>query len=219
MINNFNKIYFLAWLLLASCGNKIITGTDESSRFRISPLLEGKVDYTLVNNLILTPFCIQCHAWANTEEEVLKRIVPGNPKLSTLFLNVDSGRMPQGLPRISQNLINILQKYIEGLSNFPPLPRLAANFDSIKANIFVPKCLNCHSTGGHASHIPLNTRDDLLNSPRELVLPHNAEESGLVIAVIRTDQRRMPPPESGLPALSENEIFFIKEWINQGASE
>ena len=57
-----------------------------------------------------------------------------------------------------------------------------------------------------------------MDSPREIVIPENSEESGIVIAIKRTDDKRMPPPDSG-DALTEIEIQTIEKWIQEGAKE
>ena len=89
---------------------------------------------------------------------------------------------------------------------------LTATFESIRENVLVPKCLACHSSGGRAEHIPLGTLDDLMNSPRELVIPGNADESSIVLAIERDDDKRMPPPPRRAP-LSDEEKRVIREWI------
>ncbi|MGZ3687637.1 MAG: c-type cytochrome domain-containing protein [Bdellovibrionota bacterium] len=94
---------------------------------------------------------------------------------------------------------------------------LTPEFTSIRSHIFEPRCFQCHHDGGAASRVPLQTRVDLLNSPRDLVLPGNPEESGLIIAVTRSGAKRMPPPSSGEQALSDEEIGVLKQWIQNGA--
>lgn len=101
--------------------------------------------------------------------------------------------------------------------NVPSDP-LVPTFSSIKSHILVPKCLNCHSPGGQAARIPMSTLKELLESPLELVIPGNPEESSVVIVIEKQDSKRMPPPESGDP-LSSQEIQIIKEWIQNGAKE
>lgn len=93
----------------------------------------------------------------------------------------------------------------------------ASDFGSIHAGIFVPRCVSCHAKGKPAEDVPLDTREDLLSSPRELVLPGNPDESGLLIALTRNDSQRMPPPKSGIPPLSAAEIETVREWIRIGA--
>lgn len=95
---------------------------------------------------------------------------------------------------------------------------LKPTYDSIRSRILVPQCLNCHSQGGQAARLPLATKEDLLNSPMELVIPGNVEESSIVIAIERQDSKRMPPPQTG-DGLKQEEIQIIKEWIQNGAKD
>jgi hypothetical protein len=53
----------------------------------------------------------------------------------------------------------------------------------------------------------------------ELVLPGNPDESGLVIAVERTDEKRMPLAKSGFSPLTPDEMTAIRNWIANGASD
>jgi hypothetical protein len=92
------------------------------------------------------------------------------------------------------------------LSNAPDL------FTVVDKEILQPKCIQCHGINGSAKRIPL-TKDFLLNSPLELVVPGNTEESGLYIALIRNDERRMPPPDTA-EALTPAQIDLISQWIN-----
>jgi uncharacterized membrane protein len=98
-----------------------------------------------------------------------------------------------------------------------PEEPLKPTYNSIKKKIFEVKCMSCHSTSGAGHDVHLEPWKDLLNSPRDLVLPGNSEESGLIIAVSRTDAKRMPPPNSGGTALSNDEIAVVKKWIDSGA--
>ena len=102
-------------------------------------------------------------------------------------------------------------------SNTPTSKPLVATYESISENIILKKCIGCHSGGGNAARIPLTTLEEILNSPLELVIPGNPEESGLMIAVTRDDDKRMPPKRLG-PGLSEEEIKTIEEWIVKGGT-
>ena len=101
-----------------------------------------------------------------------------------------------------------------------PIPtELQPNFNSIKALVLQQKCLSCHSPGGTAASVPLSSADEMIHSPREIVLPGNPDESGLVIAIERTDSRQMPPLNSGIERLDNEEIGVIRQWIQEGASQ
>ncbi len=99
----------------------------------------------------------------------------------------------------------------------PEIPPLSATFESIRDRIFVPRCLVCHHPGGEAPRVPLATREDLLNSPLDLVVPGSPEESGLYIVVQPGARKLMPPKKSHITPLNEREIASIREWIAAGA--
>ncbi|MBI3534524.1 MAG: hypothetical protein HY072_03420, partial [Deltaproteobacteria bacterium] len=80
------------------------------------------------------------------------------------------------------------------------------------------RCAVCHSTEDKAYGVPLWELQAMLESPREIVLPGNYEESGLFIAITRKDDKRMPPPELA-DALTSEEIETIRKWIEIGVPE
>lgn len=101
----------------------------------------------------------------------------------------------------------------------PSVPELEATYKSIRARILVPKCIVCHKPGGKAEDIPLGTKDDLINSPLEIVIPGNAEESMMMIVFQEGARKPMPPLNSGMAPLTEQQIITIEKWINEGAKE
>lgn len=92
----------------------------------------------------------------------------------------------------------------------PLKPTWAAVFD----NIIIEKCLECHSPGGKGAKFPLTSLQEIIESPLELVIAGNPEDSGLYIAVTREDEKRMP---SNAPPLSREELRAIYDWIKNGA--
>lgn len=95
---------------------------------------------------------------------------------------------------------------------------LRADFASIKANILDTKCVGCHARGSRnpdAARIPFESLEDLLNSPRDLVVPKDPDSSGLVIS-IRPGAKKPMPPNGG--PLGSDEIAIIEEWITNGAT-
>jgi len=100
--------------------------------------------------------------------------------------------------------------------NKPSEDEIEPTLSSIKKNIISVRCQICHSPGGKADHIPLITHSDFVDSPREIVLPGNPDESGIIIAISKTDDDRMPPPSTGDP-LTDKQIDAIYKWIKDGA--
>lgn len=205
-----------------------------------------KPNFASIKKKIIDIRCITCHAnggpAAGVPLKSLKDILssprdlvlPGNPDESGLVIAVsrsDSKRMPPpetGNP-LSADEIAIIRKWIElgapesdesGPGDRPPVPEepLKSTYSSIQKKIFEVRCISCHTQGGPASGAPLKPWKDLVNSPRDLVLPGNPDESGLIIELTRQDSKRMPPPSAGA-ALSDAEVAAIKKWIQEGAKE
>lgn len=101
----------------------------------------------------------------------------------------------------------------------PALPELEATYKSIRARILVPKCIVCHKPGGKAEDIPMVTKEDLINSPLEIVIAGNAEESMMMIVFQEGARKPMPPPNSGMAPLTDKQIKIIEKWINEGAKD
>ncbi|MBF0297852.1 MAG: hypothetical protein HQK51_03985 [Oligoflexia bacterium] len=199
--------------------------------FEIADANDLNLSYKLVDDNIFTPKCVSCHGTAGgvflgSYESIVKNL----QKIERVAIQEKT--MPPMAP-LSESERNLLSTWIkagapehEGLGVInenpiptPPAPLIEAQFDSIKINIFDSKCIVCHSPTGTARDVLLNTKEDLLDSPRDLVIPRNSQESGLYIAVSRTDSGMMPPPDSGIPPLTLNEIDIIKQWIDNGAEQ
>ena len=203
--------------------------------------------FNSIKKKIIDRRCIVCHSAGGAASGVpftsLKSmldspreiIIPKNPDESGLIIAVertDNKRMPppENANPLSQDEISVLRKWIEdgapenetsGPSQSHPTPKpepLTSTYISIKKNVFERRCISCHAPGEKAAGVPLFPLKDLLNSPRELVLPGNPDESGLWIAITRQDNKRMPPPENADP-LKANEIETVRKWIEIGAPE
>lgn len=182
-----------------------------------------KLSFNLLNQSIFLPKCVSCHGTSgdiNLESyaDVVKNlsevkrsvfITQTMPKKS--FLSDEEKRLlwnwiEMGAPLQAQNPVSE-----------PQLPEpIKATYESINKNVFFPKCVSCHSEGNSAYQVLLS-HQELLNSPLELVLPGNPDESGLVIAVERSDHKRMPPEKDGYSALKADEAAAIRKWIEDGA--
>lgn len=184
----------------------------------------GRVGYALVRERVFAPSCIACHGqsgglnlenYTNTaaalsrieKVALISKVMPPNKPLSSgqselLKMWIEAGA-PESIPDEPMH---------------PPI-QLTASYQSIRQGIIEPKCMACHSSGGPAAKVPFEKYSDFLNSPREIVVPGNSDESGIVIAVERDDVKRMPPAETGASKLSDHEIKIMREWIQNGAKE
>jgi mono/diheme cytochrome c family protein len=216
-------------LMLTSC-NYSIDKSSKNDRQELSPIEKASLSYDVVRSRIFIPRCITCHGSSGRVSldsfEAIKSHLPAIER--TVF--VDKSMPKSG--SLSDNELAILRAWIDAGApeksaspNVPeptPVPQpvvpLEPKFESIKINIFEKRCTVCHSTGGQASQVSLGTISDLVNSPRDLALPGNPDESGLVLAIERGDSKRMPPAETG-DALTPDQIKVIRDWIQNGASD
>ena len=78
------------------------------------------VTFQQVNQGILQPSCVSCHSsgYPNfssyssfAQDPTL--IVPGNPEQSQVYIQVQTGQMPQGGPPLNQATIDLIYQWIE----------------------------------------------------------------------------------------------------------
>jgi uncharacterized membrane protein len=182
------------------------------------------ISFALVDQRIFRPRCMACHASPKSGfscdcyQNVKARIADIERVALTDRV------MPPGVP-LSNFDAQLLRTWIAAGAPengdgppIPPDPPLEAKFDSIKRKIFIIRCIGCHSPGQPGHDVSLNTKEDLINSPRDLVVPGDSAESGLIIALVRKDAKRMPPPSAG-DALSKEDIAVIAKWIDAGAKD
>lgn len=196
----------------------------------------GSISYEDVRTGVFATSCVRCHSVKNPEGGVkLDSYAEVKRNLAEV---IKSALIEKSMPKnkeLSKNQYELLLNWIgsgapekaEGRPDpaptpspapTPPLPPLEATYESIRRNIIVERCLDCHSADGRAEHIPLGTYEDLIDSPREIVIPENPDESGMIIFLERTDDKRMPPERTG-PPLKKEEIAKIREWIQNGAKQ
>jgi uncharacterized membrane protein len=101
----------------------------------------------------------------------------------------------------------------------PSLPPLEPTFDSIKSHIIDKKCLSCHSPGGKAERDPFVTRSDLVDSALDIVVPGDASQSEIVHVLSPGARKPMPPVDSGITPVPQEDLEVIKIWINKGATD
>jgi hypothetical protein len=93
------------------------------------------------------------------------------------------------------------------------MPDLQATYQSIHDNIFVPKCMTCHSVGNSAEDTPLEPYSALL-ALKGVVVPGNSAASSLYVL---TADGKMPKKNSGIAPLDAIEVSSIQSWIDSGA--
>jgi mono/diheme cytochrome c family protein len=182
----------------------------------------SEMNYAFISENILKPRCIGCHGSSGgVNLETYRNVVANKDKIhSSVFVDgtmPKQGSLTEEEKRLLWHWLN-LDCPLGSQDPSPPIEELTPTFDSIDNQIFQVKCVSCHSAGQEGKRILLD-KQSLLNSPLELVLPGNPDESGLVIAVERTDEKRMPLAKSGFSPLTPDEMTAIRNWIANGASD
>ena len=225
---------FILLLLITGCGkpSKLVFNVKENG-LMISEELKQSISYKEVYEKVFAPKCIGCHGQAAGVN--LETYESAYSKLSAIKRStVDRRSMPKApVNPLTQKEVLLVAAWIEaGGPNDPlnggnpgptpdpnpePGPVLTATYESIKREVIDRKCIACHTPGGTASRVAFTSKDELLDSPYDIVLPGNAEESGFMI-VLRPDARKpMPPKSSGFSPVTDEEKAIIQEWIMKGA--
>ena len=185
------------------------------------PKIDAKlISYRTVNERVFIPAkCIACHGVSGgVNLETYKSVIQNLNKIERTA--IQERTMPKD-GSLSESQRSLLEAWIQAgapemaADTETPEAVLTATYSSIRKQIFEKRCLTCHAENGNAHQVPLIPYSELLNSPRELVIPGNAEESGLMISILREDDKRMPPPTVG-NRLTEMETEAIRKWIADG---
>jgi uncharacterized membrane protein len=229
---------FTLWMLAivfgaSACSFKVdkkgTAADDGSFGFEVPASLVNSVSYSMVAGKVFQAKCVSCHGSsggvsletydsAHAALDRIKRVV---------FTETTMPKAPG--PALSQDELMILAAWIKAGGPSAPLngdpdhqappPVLEPKFDSIKSIIIDKKCISCHSPGGKAERIPFLTKENFLNSPLDIVIPGNADESDIVLVLLDGARKPMPPQDSGFSRVSSQDLAIIKEWINHGASD
>lgn len=221
-------LFFTILIFIGSfvgCNYSILTtgnNADLDYKMKMSTTEQAKLSYSLINSEILQTKCIGCHGNSGgVNLETYQNIFDNLSKIKTSVFSKKTMPKNNSLTAEQEKMLwNWIElnapEYAQTPENEPQSEPLTPTYSSIYKNIFAPKCISCHSPGNQAERVPLD-KEELLDSPLELVLPNNPDESGLVIAVERTDRKRMPPEKEGYAPLKDEEKSAIRKWIADGA--
>lgn len=213
--------------LISSCNYKIekeISGDPIS----VTDQLRRSVSYNQVKTEVFQSKCISCHG--NSGGVNLESYSSTLQNLNGIKKSVLKNKtMPKApFSALDKRQLEVLTAWIDaggpekpiGGGEVEPEPEptvIEPNFPSIKKHVLEMKCISCHQVGQSAGRIPLVTKEDLLQSPMDLVVPGDPDESGIMIVVQPGARKFMPPVESGISQLTEEEKNAIRVWIQNGA--
>jgi len=145
-----------------------------------------EVDFKRIKNEVFIPHCQSCHrnevssedsllAWSDFFGDVM--ITPGNAGESELFQKVDRGDMPVRAPRLEQEKVDLLKKYINQLKI--PVEQTTVDseiitFQQLSNQLLQNRCFRCHSSEMSSEETMLSWTD-LFGNP--VIEPGNPEHS------------------------------------------
>ncbi len=213
---------------LMGCGYIVFDKSTPSRNLDYSLPAEkiASLSYPVLAQKVFAPKCISCHASSDETSLATYADIIKNKDLIKKAVFFDKTMPKKG--SLTEEELAYLWNWLEiEAPEFPqngdldpPLEEepLVATFASIDKNIFQVTCKECHNPTGTGKRVGLD-KESLMNSPLELILPENPDESGLIIALERSDDKRMPPAKEGYSALSEQSIAVIRKWIANGAKD
>lgn len=181
------------------------------------------MNYEFIATRIITPKCQNCHGDSgNINLETYERVISHLDAIRKAVF-VEQTMPKRGALTFDEKrlLSNWIALGAPRESEAPPpidSDPLVPTYESINKHIFQAACIHCHDPTGTGKRI-LFDKDSLLNSPLELIIPGNSDESGLIVALERTDEKRMPPAKEGYSALKDEQKAVIRKWIDNGAKD
>ena len=214
-------------ILISSCSYK--NKSDLKFEEVFSRSVEDKVYYNLINEKIFQPKCVSCHGDSgNISLETYADIYGHIEKIKEV--TITTKKMPKSpYQALTNSELGLLATWIKAGAPEKPLDGteqppvkiepLEPTFNSINKNILKNKCIVCHSVGKVAERVPLDSPKSMIDSPLEIVIPGNSEESGLIISTSPNARKIMPPKKSGIAPLKPEEIEIVRQWIDNGAKD
>jgi uncharacterized membrane protein len=216
-------IFFSVFIIsVTACGNifhnkhENVTNSDNENANS-----KPTISFAEVRLKVLDPHCIKCHSNYVDYKSVKKNI-------SQILNSVEQNRMPKNAIPISDDLKELLRAWVaegtpENLETNTDSPEptddgaLKPTWDSLKLNIFDPKCLVCHSANGKSPWVDFTNRATMAKTLIKHIDFKNPDDSNLILRLRDTEEPMPPlPPQSTLTQLTEEEVLVVIEWIKAG---
>ena len=182
---------------------------------------QSLMNYSFIGSQILQRRCVVCHDSSKKVNFETYELVKANLQQikDAVFVKETMpklGTLTEEEKRLLWNWI-FLEAPFQSEVNPPEIDSLTPSYESIQRHIFEPACITCHNETNTGKRVRLD-RQSLLDSPLVLIDLENVDESGLLVALNRKDEKRMPPEKEGYAALKPEQIQIIRDWIKNGAN-
>jgi uncharacterized membrane protein len=218
------RILFVLVFTLVSCNSKN-NKMDNSDIFVPHGETAGRISFKQVQKEVFIPKCISCHGRAGGINLETYQATKGHLE-SIKRATLQTKSMPKApVSALNRRQMELLTAWCdaggpEHSRNDDPSEEgeeteSELNFSKIKEEIIDVKCITCHARGEHAGSIPFETREDVLASSLNLVVPGRPDQSR-IYTIVKPGARDMMPPYPAEP-LSSQQIEMLNSWINKGA--
>ncbi|MBU6302048.1 MAG: hypothetical protein KGS60_10870 [Verrucomicrobia bacterium] len=100
--------------------------------------------------------------------------------------------------------------------------RAALDFEKDVRPLLAGSCFKCHSGSNAKKGFQMDKPDEIIKKigPDGYIVPGKPAQSEVIhrISLPLDDPDRMPPPNRGVKALSEDQVKVVAQWILEGAS-
>lgn len=112
-----NILLFSLFVLCLQCSKEHVPGTTTSTEKTdtITSFPEGTIRYQEVVDKIMKPICLDCHKKnMSTYEQLLARVVPGDPEKSKFYLRAKTDMPPifEGYPPLTDDELELIYNWI-----------------------------------------------------------------------------------------------------------
>ncbi len=221
-------IFFILGLSFTGCNYGILYGAPKklNEKFSLPENQVSTLSYGVIAAKVFNTRCVSCHGTSgNINLESYPEVVKN---IDLIRRSVFETKTMPKKESLTQEELSFLWNWIQigapeqapNGSTPPPVEvePMTATYESINKHVLQVSCKDCHNPTGTGKRIPLDLKS-LLDSPLELIIPGNPDESGLILALERADDKRMPPADEGYSALNDETIALIRKWIENGAKD
>ncbi|MCB0366239.1 MAG: hypothetical protein H6624_08090 [Bdellovibrionaceae bacterium] len=177
------------------------------------------LDFATTSSEVLDRSCVRCHEHYSDYDSVVR-------ELREIGTSVRAGRMPKDGPALSRRQRELLLSWVDAggpreVGDLPidiPERNLQPTWESLSENLFRPHCVVCHNPNGQVKYLDFSSYDSTM-SQSKLLFNHPEAEKTYLIQVILDPFEPMPPKNSRVKRLDQEQLSTLLEWIRLGFPE
>lgn len=221
-------------ILMSGCNYQM---NKESTNLNTSLSMNVPISFESIKTYSLSS-CLKCHSGTQspnlstytdlklhsalvTDEIATSSMPPdgsGYPLLTACQKDLYDKWVDIGSPETTNHTVSEVASCRDVIGTPPdltPIFLMPLNYQTLNSKILQPKCLLCHSSSGEEKDLSFYPYSELIKL-KEWDAP--AAQSSVLDEMMNKEDG-MPPPESNLGSLTDDEVEFVKRWIDAGKPE